>query len=130
MCIEKSQDDLFLENMVNAINENIENPNFKMEELADLLHMSYSALYRKCIALTGQSLVDFVRLLRLKKAAIVIAKYGYSISEAAFMSGFNDPKYFSKCFKKQFNKTPNSFKKEAQKEGSDVYLKKYKIETN
>jgi len=128
--IEKSQDDVFLENLVSAIHSNIENPNFKMEELADLLHMSYSALYRKCIAVTGQSLVDFVRLLRLKKAAIVIAKYGYSISEAAFMSGFNDPKYFSKCFKKQFDKTPNTFKKEAQLAGSEVYLNKYKLNSN
>ncbi|WP_298265682.1 two-component regulator propeller domain-containing protein [uncultured Lutibacter sp.] len=127
--IDKSNDDIFLENLIAAINSKIENPNFKMEELAEALNVSYSVLYRKCQALTGEGLVDLVRLLRLKKAAIVIAKYGYSISEAAYISGFNDPKYFSKCFKKHFGKTPNTFKKEALQTGSENYLKKYKLDT-
>ena len=126
--LEKSQEDVFLENLVSAINSRIEDANFKMEELADTLHMSYSSLYRKCQALTGHSLIDFVRLLRLKKAAVVIAKYGYNISEAAFMVGFNDPKYFSKCFKKQFGRTPNSFKKEAHEIGTVNYLRKHNLE--
>ena len=126
--LEKSQEDIFLESLVSAINSRIEDANFKMEELADTLNMSYSSLYRRCQALTGHSLVDFVRLLRLKKAAVVIAKYGYNISEAAFMVGFNDPKYFSKCFKKQFGKTPNSFKKEAHEEGTVNYLRKHNLE--
>ena len=126
--IDKSQDDVFLENLIAVINSKLENPNFKMEELADALHMSYSVLYRKCNSLTSKSLVDLVRFLRLKKAAIVIAKYGYSVADAAYVSGFNDPKYFSKCFKKNFEKTPNAFKKEAQEMGSDACLKKYKLD--
>jgi len=126
--IDKSQDDVFLENLIAVINSKLENPNFKMEELADALHMSYSVLYRKCNSLTNKSLVDLVRFLRLKKAAIVIAKYGYSVADAAYVSGFNDPKYFSKCFKKNFEKTPNSFKKEAQEMGSEACLKKYKLD--
>ena len=126
--VSKTLDDIFLDKLVSAINSQIENPNFKMEELADLVNMSYSTLYRKCQSLTGQSLVDFVRILRLKKAAIVIAKYGYNISEAAYVSGFNDPKYFSKCFKKHFEKSPNTFKKEAQEIGYEIYLKKLKLD--
>jgi signal transduction histidine kinase/ligand-binding sensor domain-containing protein/AraC-like DNA-binding protein len=125
--INKTQDEEFLENLISIINSKIENPNFKMEELADALNISYSVLYRKCLALTGNGLVDLVRFLRLKKAAVVIAKYGYTISEAAYLSGFNDPKYFSKCFKKQFEKTPNTFKKEAQEMGPEIYLKKYNL---
>ena len=125
--INKTQDEAFLENLVGVINSKIEDPNFKMEELADALHISYSVLYRKCLALTGNGLVDLVRFIRLKKAAVVIAKYGYTISEAAYLSGFNDPKYFSKCFKKQFGKAPNTFKKEAQEIGSEIYLKKHKL---
>ena len=128
--VSKSNDDLFLENLITAINSKIEDPNFRVEDLSEALNMSYSALYRKCQALTGEGLVELVRLLRLKKAAIVIAKYGYSISEAAYISGFNDPKYFSKCFKKQFGKTPNTFKKEAIQMGSDNYLKKYKLDVS
>ncbi|TRX51204.1 response regulator [Fulvivirga sp. M361] len=127
--LDKSQDEVFLENLVSSINSRLDDAGFKMEELADSLNMGYSSLYRKCQSLTGHSLVDFVRLLRLKKAAILITKYGYNISEAAFMSGFNDPKYFSKCFKKEFKKTPASFKKEAQMGDVNFYLKKYELET-
>lgn len=125
--LEKSQDEVFLENLVANINLRMDDPNFKMEELATPLNMSYSSMYRKCQALTGHSLVDFVRILRLKKAAILITKNGYAISETAFMTGFNDPKYFSKCFKKQFKKNPADFKKEAQKIGIDEYLNKHEV---
>ncbi len=125
---EQTQDEIFLSNIVSKINSRLEDPNFKIEELADSLHMGYSTLYRKCQSLTGHSLVDFVRLLRLKKAALLITKYGYNISEASFMTGFNDPKYFSKCFKKQFKKTPGLFKKEAQKIGVATYLKKHQLD--
>ncbi|MFC5047025.1 two-component regulator propeller domain-containing protein [Aquimarina hainanensis] len=126
--MEKSQDELFLEKLMHNINARLDDPNFKMEELASSLHMGYSSLYRKCQSLTGHSLVDFVRVLRLKKAAILITKYGYNISEASFMTGFNDPKYFSKCFKKHFEKTPVVFKKEAKEIGVTTYLNKYQIE--
>ena len=125
--ISKSPDDIFIENLYKAINSKIEDSNFKIEELTDILNISYSVLYRKCLSLTGKSLVDLVRLQRLNKAAIIIAKYGYSVSEVAFMSGFNDPKYFSKCFKKEFGKNPNTFKKEALEMGSETYLKKFKL---
>jgi signal transduction histidine kinase/ligand-binding sensor domain-containing protein/DNA-binding response OmpR family regulator len=125
--ISKSPDDVFTEILYKAINSNIENSNFKIEELADILNISYSVLYRKCLRVTGKSLVDLIRLQRLNKAAIIIAKYGYNVSEVAFMTGFNDPKYFSKCFKKEFGKNPNIFKKEALEIGSKKYLKKFKL---
>ncbi|MEE9364110.1 MAG: ATP-binding protein [Cellulophaga sp.] len=126
--LEKSQDEIFLENLVLHINSRLEDANFKIEELAESLNMGYSSLYRKCQSLTGHSLVDFVRLHRLKKAAILISKYGYNISEASYMTGFNDPKYFSKCFKKHFKITPGNFKKEAQEMGTNAYLKKHRLD--
>jgi len=128
--MEKSQDEIFLEELVSNINSRLEDANFKMEELADSLHMGYSSLYRKCQSLTGHSLVDFVRILRLKKAAVLMTKYGYNISETSFMTGFNDPKYFSKCFKKHFSKTPKDFKKEAQEIGVSDYLKEHQLNDN
>lgn len=125
--LEKSQDEIFLENLVANINLRLEDANFKMEELTAPLNMSYSTIYRKCQALTGHTLVDFVRILRLKKAAVLITKNGFTISETAFMTGFNDPKYFSKCFKKQFKKSPLNFKSEAQRIGIDEYLNKHEV---
>ncbi|MBJ7882130.1 hybrid sensor histidine kinase/response regulator transcription factor [Gelidibacter salicanalis] len=127
--IEKSQDELFLENLVSHINLRLEDSNFKMEDLVAPLNMSYSSIYRKCQSLTGHSLVDFVRILRLKKAAILITKHGYTVSETAFKTGFNDPKYFSKCFKKHFKKNPIAFKNDALATGVDEYLNKHEVKS-
>ncbi|WP_072763602.1 hybrid sensor histidine kinase/response regulator transcription factor [Arenibacter nanhaiticus] len=106
----KSQDEIFLDKIVALIENNMGNPDFKLEDLAVEFNMSYSAIYRKFQALTGKKIVDFVRTMRLKKAAVLIGECNYSISEAAFMVGFNDPKYFSKCFKKEFGKSPGKLK--------------------
>lgn len=125
--IQKSKDEVFLEDLVSLINEKIADADLKMEELAESLHMSYSSFYRKCQAVTGYSIIDFVRLIRLKKGAIILAKYGYSISEVAYLVGFNDPKYFSKCFKKQFGRTPKVFANEAREEGAEQYLEYYNL---
>lgn len=106
----KSQDEVFLGKLVALIENEISNPDFKLEDLSDSLNMSYSAIYRKFQTLTGKKIVEFVRTMRLKKASILIADCNYSISEAAFMVGFNDPKYFSKCFKKEFGLSPKKIK--------------------
>ena len=129
LIINKSQDEVFLENLVSIVNERIQDSNFKVDDLAEALNMSYSSLYRKCLNLTGQNLIDFIKILRLKKAAILLVKFGYTISEAAYMVGYNDPKYFSKNFKSHFKITPKDFISEApSKENIAEYLKKYNLD--
>ncbi len=124
---QQSPEEIFMANLVSAINNRLDTPNFKIEALASDLNMSYSALYRKCQSITGESLVDLVRSIRLTKGAIILAKYQYNISEAAYQCGFNDPKYFSKCFKKKFGIPPNSFRKEAQEITYEELLEKYQL---
>ncbi|MFV0247454.1 MAG: two-component regulator propeller domain-containing protein [Tenacibaculum sp.] len=111
--ISKSPDEEFLEKLTSHINKRLEDSNFKVDELAYVINMSYSSLYRKCLSLTGYNLIDYIKIIRLKKAAILLAKYGYNISETAYRVGFNNPKYFSKSFKKQFRITPKEFKSKA-----------------
>lgn len=111
--VNKSQDEIFLEKLVSIVNERLRDSTFKIDELADILNMSHSSLYRKCMSLTGLSVVDFIKTIRLKKAAILLAKYGYTISEVAYLVGFNDPKYFSKSFKSYFKITPKGFKNQS-----------------
>ncbi|UOB16047.1 hybrid sensor histidine kinase/response regulator transcription factor [Abyssalbus ytuae] len=125
----KSKDILFLEKLTEALNKEINNSDFKLEDLSQIFNMSYSVIYRKCQAITGKSIVDFFRLIRLKKSAILLIKKGYTISEVSFIVGFNDPQYFSRCFKKQFGKTPKTFKKEALKADLDIFLKEHGITT-
>lgn len=124
----QSQDEIFLENLVDHINRNMADPDFKVQQLAQSLNMSYSSLYRKCLNVTGLSVIDFTRDMRLKKGAVLLTKFGYSISEAAHLVGFNDSKYFSKSFKGQFGTTPKDFKKRANTaENIEYYLSIHQI---
>ncbi|MEN8125822.1 MAG: ATP-binding protein [Bacteroidota bacterium] len=123
----KPKDLVFLEKLIEILNSEISNPEFKLESLSRTLNMSYSVIYKKCLKLTGKTIVDLFRLMRLKRSAILICKSGYSISEACYKVGFNDTKYFSRCFKKQFSKNPSSFKKEASNSDLDSILSKYKL---
>ena len=99
-----------MEKLVSLIEEEISNPEFKLEELSDKLNMSYSSIYRKFQSLTGKKIVDFVRTMRLKKAAVLLADCNYPVSETAFLVGFNDPKYFSKIFKKEYGVSPAKYR--------------------
>lgn len=124
----KSKDDFFIENLVNKLSAQLENPQFKLEDLSNSLSMSYSVIYRKCQELTGKTLVEYFRSIKMKRGALFILKDGYSISEAAFMVGYKDTGYFTKCFKYEFGKTPTDLKQEMKKIGMDTLIKKYKIQ--
>ncbi|WP_027136582.1 hybrid sensor histidine kinase/response regulator transcription factor [Gaetbulibacter saemankumensis] len=124
---EPSRDDVFMNNLVKELNEHIVDPNFKLDDLSKSLGMSYSVIYRKCQDITGKTLVEFLRSFRIKKGAVLIIEQGYNISEAAFMVGYKDSKYFTKCFKEEFGIPPSTLKRDAKNLGIDVLIKKYKL---
>lgn len=123
----KSKDILFLEKLISTLNSELDNPDFKLESLSISMNLSYSSIYKKCQHLTGKTIVDLFRLMRLKKSAILICKNNYNISQACFAVGFNDTRYFSKCFKTHFKLTPSTFKKEAKDSNLDSFLEKYEL---
>lgn len=123
----QSKDDEFLQKLSSVLNEQVENSNFKLEDLTQDLHMSYSVIYRKCQELTGKTLLEFFRTLKLKRAALLILEHGYRISEAAYMVGYNDSKYFTKCFKEEFGATPAAIKREKKDSSLEELLEKYQI---
>ncbi|NJK98937.1 MAG: helix-turn-helix transcriptional regulator [Bacteroidales bacterium] len=71
--------------------------------------MSRSVLYRKLEALTGLAANEFIRNYRMKRAAQLLKTNQFTVSEVTFMVGFNDPQYFSKCFRKEFGMTPSNY---------------------
>ena len=73
-------------------------------------------LYRKLKNLTDLSARDFIRYVRLQRAAQLLKNSQLTVSEIAYQVGFNDPGYFTRCFKKQFNQSPLSYAKEIGKE--------------
>lgn len=125
-----SKDHIFLDKLVHHLNSQMENPEFKLEHLADKMGMSYSVILRKCQDITGKTLIEFYRNLKIKRAAILILEQGYNISEAGFIVGYKDPKYFTKCFKDEFGTPPLSMKKESQLLGLEEVIKKYKLLSN
>ena len=108
-------DELFLNKIIGLIHQNITDYNFGVEKLADMLSMSRSSLHRKIKAVSDLSPTDFIRLIRLKKAAELIQTGEHRIGDIPFLIGINSFSYFSKVFKEQFGLTPKEFEKQGKK---------------
>ncbi|HZI24134.1 MAG TPA: response regulator, partial [Chryseolinea sp.] len=104
-----STDEKMLHHVMQIMEEHIADSNFGVEEFCQEAGMSRTQLHRKLKALTAQSPGDFIRIMRLRRAADLLTNHAGNIAEVAFMVGFNDPSYFTKCFQKQFGKTPSEF---------------------
>ena len=102
-------EDRFLNKMVKVIDDHLGDASFSVEQLAKALNMTSMQLYRKLRGLTGYSGNEFIRMIRLKKAAQLLESTSLTISEIAYDVGFNDPAYFTRCFKKQFSQSPTEY---------------------
>lgn len=113
---EESQDKKFVDKALKIINQNYSNPDFDVAEFIEAMGISRSLLHKKLTNLTGQSASRFIRTYRLNTARELIIKnrnsHAMNISEIAYQVGFNDPKYFTRCFTKQFGIQPSSFLEE------------------
>ncbi|MDR7211703.1 two-component regulator propeller domain-containing protein [Flavobacterium piscis] len=100
-------DEEFMEKITNLINDNLSEEDLSTEFLCDKLGVSSSKLYRKIKELTDLAPNEFIRTIRLKKSAELLKTKKYNVSEVTDLVGFNDPLYFSRCFKKQFGFPPS-----------------------
>ncbi|MNV03067.1 Sensor histidine kinase TmoS [compost metagenome] len=108
--IETTERTRFLDQVLRIVEENLGCEDFGVQELTKAIGVSRSVLYRKIKQQTGLNLVEFINMVRLKKAAqILLNNSGLSISEVAYQVGFNDPKYFSKTFKKFYKESPRTY---------------------
>ncbi len=104
--ITDSPEQAFLQKLLKAVEENLSDSEFGVDELCYKICISRSQLYRKIHAITGLSVTEFIKEVRLKRAAQFLKQKPDNISEIAYNVGFNDPKYFSKCFKQKFGMSP------------------------
>ena len=104
-----SLDELFLQQAVQTVEKRLADDTFDFDDFAIDMASSKSTLHRKLKSLTGLSPGEFIRNIRLKHAAQMLANNIGNISEIAFAVGFNDPKYFSRCFKVEFGMTPREY---------------------
>lgn len=107
-----SADEKFLQKAISTVEGHLYNTEFSSKSFVKEMHMSRSSLYRKLKSLTGQSISEFIRVIKLKRAAQLLVKSDLNISEIAFDLGFNDQKYFRKAFKKQFKMVPSEYRME------------------
>lgn len=104
-------DAAFMEKVAKIVEERMADPDFTIDILAQEAGISRSGLFNKLKAIAGMTPNDYVRLIRLKKAAVLLAEEGLSSSEACFQVGFSSPSYFAKCFQTQFGVSPTGFRK-------------------
>lgn len=115
--IVSSRDRLWIDKVTELINAHIHEPDIAIDALAEEMNLSRSSFQRKIKGLTGLTPIEFIRLIRLKKAAEYLAEGNYRVNEVCFLVGFNKPSYFSFQFKKQFGILPKDF---VQKKAKDV----------
>jgi len=102
-------DQQFIQKALGIVDEYISDSEFSVEKFGREMAMSRVQLHRKLKALTDQSTSEFVRTIRLKKAASYLRTNGAKVSEAAYNYGFNNHSYFSKCFANEYGMTPTEY---------------------
>lgn len=104
-----SLDEKLIERAVGYVEENMSRADLSVEELAAEMGMSRVHLYKRLKQITGKTPIEFIRLLRLKRAAQLLRESQLNISEIAYRCGFNNPKYFSRYFKDEFGVLPSVY---------------------
>lgn len=103
-------DKLFMKKVMEFMEEQMDNPDLTIEQFAEKLLLSRTIFYQKLKSIVGLSPVNFICQIRIKRAVQLFDSGEYNISQIAYMTGFNDPKYFSRCFKKIVGVTPSEYK--------------------
>lgn len=104
-----SLDEKLIEKAIKYVEDNISRSNFSVEELSRGLGMSRVHLYKKLLQITGKTPIEFIRVIRLKRAAQLLRESQLHVSEVAYEVGFNSPRYFSRYFKEEFGMLPSEY---------------------
>lgn len=105
----QSPEEKFLNKLMQIVENKMEDPDFNVSVLVEEIGMSQTVLYKKIKALTDLSITDFIKSIRLKRAGQLLTDGHLTVAEVAYSVGFNDRKYFSKEFKKQFGVVPSDY---------------------
>lgn len=103
-------DEEMMQKVMQFIEENMENSELTVEELGQYIGMSRSVFFNKIKSLTGLSPVEFIRDVKMKQAAQILASGKYMVKEVSYLVGISDTKYFAKCFKTKYGMTPFEYK--------------------
>lgn len=104
-----SVNELLMRRIMKVVEDNMMNADFSVDAFAKEVGMSTAQLYRKVTLITGYAPNDFMRHMRLQRAADLLMQKAGNVSEIGYQVGFNNLSYFSKCFKEKFGTLPSSF---------------------
>ncbi len=100
-----------LQQAINYVEKNIADEHYNVEQLSADLCMSRMTLYRKIQSLTGQKPTEFIRTIRLRRAAELLRENRLTITEISYATGFSSVSYFSRCFRTMYGVAPTQFVK-------------------
>lgn len=107
----RSYDELLLERITKCVEENMEEESFNVSSLALQVGVEQKQLYRKVKQFTGMSPVNYIRKLRMKKAAILLAQQKFTVSEVMYLVGYSNASHFARCFTQEYGMSPKTFMK-------------------
>lgn len=111
-------DENFVNQVVDIVNANISDPTFNVEILTTRMCMSHSNFSKKLKGIVNMSPVEFIRFIRLNRAATILSQEDCQVNEVSTLVGINSTSNFIQLFQKQFGKTPNEFRKECKRAGA------------
>ena len=104
--------DTFLAKLLNVMEKQMDNNTLTVDDMVDEMGMGRTVFFNKLKGMTGMSPVEFIREMRIKRAAQLLEDRKYNITEVTYMVGMNDSRYFSKCFKNTYGVTPSEYRKQ------------------
>lgn len=104
-----SYDEKFLANITRLIEEHISDSELNVNALCDWSVINNKQMYRKIKQLTGMTPVEYIKFIRMKKAAMLLRQKKFTVAEVMYMIGFSNHSYFSKCFQAEFGLTPKQY---------------------
>ena len=107
-----NEDEVMMDQLMKFLEQHIEDNGLRIDDMAEAVNLGRTVFYEKIRQLVGVSPNDFLRQVRMQRARQLIAKSTMSISQVAYAVGFTDPKYFTRCFKKETGKTPSEYRDE------------------
>jgi AraC-like DNA-binding protein len=104
-----NSDTFFIEKFKMLIEKDIDNTQLNTEDIGKKLGLSRTQLFRKVKSITGYAPIELLKIIRLKKAYILLSTTERSVSEIAYDTGFSSSSYFAKCFREQYHESPTDF---------------------
>lgn len=108
--LRNEQDSLFVKRLDSIVYSRLGEQDFSVDKVAGLLHLGRTIFYKKVRGTTGYTPNEYIRVIRLRKAAELLKEGEKNVSEVAYAVGFDNPYYFSKCFKEQFGMPPSQYR--------------------